>query len=231
MIVVVAGAIVAVAALLWGVSSAHRLRPPDWQSPGQRAVGRLVAAVRRVWRRQARLTARRRAAADVVLSLSAELATGVPPETALQRAGTGRDFMRHATGAVRVGGDVAAALRADAEENGLPVLVGVAAVWQVSEGSGAGLADATHRLGSAALQRERMRRDLAAQMAGPKATARVLALLPAVGLLLGSGLGGSPVAWLLGTPAGWALLAVGVGLEVAGLLWVRRLVRSVERHL
>jgi tight adherence protein B len=68
-------------------------------------------------------------------------------------------------------------------------------------------------------------------MAGPKATARVLALLPAVGLLLGSGLGGSPVAWLLGTPLGWLMLALGLGLEAVGLWWVRRLVRGVEKHL
>lgn len=184
-----------------------------------------------MWRRDARQTARRAAAADVVLALAAELATGLPAETALMRAGAGRDFMVGSVGAARVGGDIPAALRADGEAYELTALVALAAVWQVSAGSGAGLADAAYRLGTAALQRERMRRELASQMAGPRATARVLAVLPLVGLVLGSGLGGSPVGWLLGTPAGLAVLAAGVLLEVAGLLWVRRLVRGVERHL
>ena len=65
----------------------------------------------------------------------------------------------------------------------------------------------------------------------PSARGAGVAVLPLVGLVLGSGLGGSPVAWLVGTPAGLAVLAAGVLLEVAGLLWVRRLVRGVERHL
>lgn len=224
-------ALLVLAAAIWGASSSHRLRPHGWRGPLTRAGWWILSAVRDSWRRQARATVRRRAAADVVLSLSAELSTGVPPETALIRAAEGRSFMRNSVGAVRVGGDVPAGLRADAEESSVPVLIAVAAVWQVSEGSGAGLSDATHRLGAAALQRERMRRDLASQMAGPKATARVLALLPAVGLLLGSGLGGSPVAWLLGTPLGWLMLGLGLGLEALGLWWVRRLVRGVEKHL
>ncbi len=224
-------ALLVAAAALWGVSSSHRLRPPGWRGPFARTGRWAAATIRDSWRRQARATIRRRAAADVVLSLSAELATGVPPETALLRAAEDRNFMRNSIGAVRVGGEVAAGLRADAEQWDLPVLTAVAAVWQVSEGSGAGLSDATHRLGTAALQRERLRRDLASQMAGPKATARVLALLPAVGLLLGSGLGGSPVAWLFGTPLGWLMLALGLGLETVGLWWVTRLVRGVEKHL
>ena len=111
------------------------------------------------------------------------------------------------------------------------MLSALAAVWQVSAGSGAGLSDAAYRLGTAALQRERMRRDLAAQMAGTRTTARVLALLPVVGLLLGSGLGGSPVAWLFTTPLGLLALAAGVMLEIVGIWWVRRLVTSVERLL
>ena len=226
-----ASALLLTAAALWGVSSAPRLRPPEWRPMPTRVARGIYRTLRNSWRTQARLAARRRAAADVVLSLSAELATGLPPEAALERAAAGRDFMANSLGAVRIGGDVAAALRTDAQHAGLPLLSAVATVWQVSEGSGAGLSDATARLGAAALQQERMRRDLASQMAGPKATARVLALLPAVGLLLGSGLGGSPLTWLLGTPAGWVVLAVGGALEAVGLWWVRRLIRGVEKHL
>ena len=37
--------------------------------------------------------------------------------------------------------------------------------------------------------------------------------------------------WLTGTPLGLAILAVGLVLEIAGLVWVRWLVRRVERQL
>lgn len=223
--------LIAAGALLWGGSAQQRLRPGGAASRWHRLLDVLVESVRRSWRRSARLAATRRAAADTVLAFSAELATGLPPETAWSRAAADRAFAKHSVGAISVAGDVPTALRADGADNDLAVLVALAAVWQVSAGAGAGLSDAAYRLGAAALQRERLRRDLAAQMAGPKATARVLALLPLVGLLLGSGLGGSPVAWLLGTPVGWVLLACGVGLEIVGLLWVRRLVAGVEKHL
>lgn len=229
--VAVAVGLVIAGAVLGSSSARVRLRPPGWLPWWRRRFDDIADRVRSTWRRNARQTARRAAAADVVLALAAELATGLPPETALMRAGADRDFMAGSVGAARVGGDIPSALRGDGEAFQLTALVALAAVWQVSAGSGAGLADAAYRLGTAALQRERMRRELASQMAGPRATARVLAVLPLVGLVLGSGLGGSPVAWLVGTPAGLAVLAAGVLLEVAGLLWVRRLVRGVERHL
>lgn len=224
-------ALIIVAAVLWQPTALSRLRDDRWVPWWRRTMARAIAEVRGAWRRNAKAAARRRAAADVVLALSAELSTGLPLDTALRRAGEDRDFMARSLGAARVGGDVPAALRADAEEFELVVLTALAAVWQVSAGSGAGLSDAAYRLGAAALQRERLRRDLASQMAGPKATARVLALLPLIGLVLGSGLGGSPFAWLLGTPAGWAILIIGLALEVVGVIWVRRLVGRVERHL
>lgn len=224
-------ALIVAGALLWGSHAQQRLRPAGSMPPWRRSLAAVAVAARRSWRKSARTAATRRAAADTVLAFSAELATGLPPETAWSRAAAGRDFARHSVGAISVAGDVPTGLRADAAEHDLAVLIALAAVWQVSAGAGAGLSDAAYRLGAAALQRERLRRDLAAQMAGPKATARVLALLPLVGLLLGSGLGGSPVAWLLGTPVGWVLLAFGIALEVVGLLWVRRLVAGVEKHL
>lgn len=230
-VLVAALVLLAIGAGLSASPARARLRPLGWQPWWRRLGTRVTDRFRAMWRRSARQTAQRAAAADVVLALAAELATGLPAETALQRAGAGRDFMQGSVGAARVGGDIPAALRADGEEFELTALVALAAVWQVSAGSGAGLADASYRLGTAALQRERMRRELASQMAGPRATARVLAVLPLVGLVLGSGLGGSPVAWLLGTPVGLAVTAAGVLLEVAGLLWVRRLVRGVERYL
>lgn len=229
--ILVALMLIGVGAVVLGMPARSRLRPtgtvPAWR--------RTATATRRYavsrWRRRARQDARRRAAAEFVLALAAELGTGAPLATALRRAGEGHGFLSQSLGAVRVGGDVPAALRADGRDGDLLVLTGLAAVWQVSAESGAGLADAAYRLGAAALQRERMRRELAAQMAAPRATAMVLAVLPVVGLVLGSGLGGAPVSWLLGSPIGLMVLALGAVLELAGLMWVRHMVRRVEQHL
>jgi tight adherence protein B len=173
----------------------------------------------------------RLAAAELCLALAAELNTGQALEPALRRAAGGAPVCPTAVAACELGADVAEALVVDATERELRVLTGLAAVWTVSRGSGAGLARAAEQLGRSALESEQIRRELAAELAGPRSTAAVLAVLPAVGLLLGSGLGGSPLRWLLGTPLGWAALTIGATLEGLGLLWVRSMVRGVERRL
>ena len=173
----------------------------------------------------------RQAAAQFVLALGDELSTGLPLETAVARAADGIPWLSHTARAAAMGGDIPQSLRLDATRHDLAVLASLSAAWQVAAGSGAGLAAAARNLGHAAVERERTRRELASEMAGPRATARVLALLPAIGLLLGSGLGGSPWTWLTGTPLGLVVLAVGLGLEILGLAWVQWLVRRVERQL
>ena len=52
----------------------------------------------------------------------------------------------------------------------------------------------------------------------------VLAALPALGLLLGVGMGAQPVAVLLGSSVGHLLLLAGTVLTCAGLLWSARIV-------
>ena len=218
-------------ALLWGGGSRHRLnhdrrrqRLALWQE-------RATLAWRKRWRQGRAQADQRQAAAQFVLALGDELSTGLPLEKALIRAADGVAWLSHTSRAAAMGGDIPQALRDDAARHDQPVLASLSAAWQVAAGSGAGLAAASRSLGGAAAERERTRRELASEMAGPRATARILALLPLVGLLLGSGFGGSPWTWLTGTPLGLAILAVGLVLEIAGLVWVRWLVRRVERQL
>jgi tight adherence protein B len=107
----------------------------------------------------------------------------------------------------------------------------VAACWEVAHGSGAGLAASLSALADASRESERVRRDLRAGLAEPRATAVVLAGLPVVGLGLGAGLGADPFAWLLGTGAGVVVLALGILLEVVGVAWSWRIVSSLEADL
>jgi len=75
----------------------------------------------------------------------------------------------------------------------------------------------------------RTRAELGAALSGPRASATVLAGLPVLGLLMGAGIGADPWRVLTTTPAGAVLLVVGVGLELAGLVWSGRLAERAAR--
>ena len=177
--------------------------------------------------RSARRAATREALAEVVVDVRA----GQPPTRALERALSDRDVAPRALAAVRLGGDVAEALRDDARSTMQPVLAGAAACWSVAAAQGAGLADALDRLVTQERRAEEVRRQLEAHLAAPRATARMLAVLPALGLALGLLVGGDPVGWLLGTPLGWACLFMGLVLIGLGLAWAGRIAARTERLL
>jgi tight adherence protein B len=120
-------------------------------------------------------------------------------------------------------GDVPAALR---ELGGAAARL--AAAWEVCEATGAGLAAPVRRLADGLRDVAQVRREVDAQLAAPRATAWLLTGLPLVGVLMGGALGSDPVPLLIGTAWGRALLGTGVLLEVAGLLWVQRIVRSAQ---
>ncbi|MGI5339195.1 type II secretion system F family protein [Streptomyces sp. CA-181903] len=128
--------------------------------------------------------------------------------------------------AARFGGDVPAALREAGRQEGAGGLAGVAACWQVAVDGGAGLAVGLERVGHALSVERDQREELAAQLAGTRSTAVMLALLPAVALAMGTALGAEPLRVLLHTPAGLGCLALGGLLEGAGLVWTRRIVRA-----
>lgn len=230
-VVVLAAICVITGAVLWVGPAPRRVR----SSPLLEQIGTWLHGNQQrfvsLWRRHVRAEQQRQQIARFAIALADELSAGLPASTALSRAAAECAHVPHTSAAVAGGGDVAEALLADAYHTGSVTLRGLSAAWQVASGSGAGLARACRSLGTAALQRERIRRDLAGHLAGPRSTARILAVLPVVGLFLGSGFGGSPLTWLVGTPVGIVVLTAGLVLEILGLLWVRRLVRRVEQHL
>ncbi len=105
-----------------------------------------------------------------------------------------------------------------------PVLRALAACWTVCAGTGSGLAAAVERLEEGLRADAGQRRALQAELAGPRATAGMLAALPLAGLLLAAGLGADPLHVLLETPVGLVCLVAGLGLDAVGLLWTGRLV-------
>ena len=162
-------------------------------------------------------------------ALAAELQAGQPPGPAMRRAGGEPSVWPTALGALLLDGDVVPALVADAVRH--PVLSQLAACWQVGAESGAGLATAVERLSAAARSAEEVRVDLEGQLAGPRASARLLAGLPFVGIAFGMMLGSDPLAWLLTSMPGRACLFTGLALTAAGTWWTGRIARRVERLL
>ncbi|WP_435866879.1 type II secretion system F family protein, partial [Streptomyces xanthochromogenes] len=126
------------------------------------------------------------------------------------------------------GGDVPGALREAAREPGAEGLAGVAACWQVAVDGGAGLASGLERL-EGVLRAEREQQEaLRSELAGPRTTVLLLAFLPALGLVLGTAMGASPLKVLLHSAAGFGCLLVAGVLEAAGVWWAARIVRAGE---
>ena len=194
----------------------------------------LVAVVVIVVRRA--VNARRRAAArdreragalDALALLAADLRAGRIPADALASAASVASGRSHlalvaAASAARMGSDVAVAL--DVPGSAVPaVLRGLAACWQVCHEAGAGLAAAVERLEQGLRAAEAQRRAVAAELAGPHATAQLLAVLPLGGVGLAAAFGANPVQFLLHTTFGLGCLLTGLLLDAAGVVWTRRL--------
>jgi tight adherence protein B len=100
------------------------------------------------------------------------------------------------------------------------------AAARLAHASGVPLADVLDAL--ARVERARIGADQRreAALAGARASARVLAWLPAVGMTLGLAVEPRTATVLLGTPFGWALLCASGLLVWLGRWWMRALVRS-----
>ena len=132
-----------------------------------------------------------------------------------------------AAGAVRLGADPSTALRQHATE--VPAMERLAACWRVSARTGAGLAEVADALAVDLHSAQRRHGEMAVEVAASRATATLLAALPAVGIALGSSLGAHPLHFLLHTAVGAGVLCVGMLFEVTGLLWTDRMIRGVEK--
>lgn len=197
---------------------------PRLGAPGL-SVDRLVEAWRDRWPRRGD---REGSVLELVTALVAELDTGVPPDLALLNAAGSipRAPCPTSLRAVRVGGDIPAALRVDSGVPGGEGLRAVAACWEVTLGSGSGLSQALTAVMGGLRDDAQTRAALSAEVAAVRASARILATLPILGVLVGSWTGARPFAWLLGTGAGRMTLVLGGFLQLLGMLWLRRIVRQ-----
>lgn len=168
-------------------------------------------------------------AVEACLAVAAELAAGRTPAEALDAAagvatGPASAALRRGAQAAALGGDVPGALLSVDGSAVAELLRALAACWSVCAAAGNGLAPAVERLADGLVADVARRRAVEGELAGPRATAGLLALLPLAGIALAAGLGADPLRVLLHTPLGAVCLVVGVALDLLGVWWTGRLV-------
>lgn len=100
----------------------------------------------------------------------------------------------------------------------------LAAAWAVADAAGAPLAGCLSVLAEALRSEAQLRREAAAALAGPAASARLVAALPVIAVAFGALLGFDTIGVLIGNPVGLACLVAGSALLWAGARWSRSLV-------
>jgi tight adherence protein B len=164
--------------------------------------------------------------------VAAELGAGAAPVHALSVAAKSAPsevsaVLREAAAAERLG--IGAAGPLGRGPSGAESLRFVSICWAVSSRTGSRLGPALERVGSALQSELDSAAAIDAELVGPRLSARVMAGLPAFGVLLGLALGTDPIGFLFGTSLGGACLVTAVALDALGLVWISRLASRAAR--
>ncbi|MDY6808847.1 MAG: type II secretion system protein F [Actinomycetota bacterium] len=197
------------------------------------------------WHRTRRVRRRDQETTDLLLALSvmiAELSVGAPPAHACAAAARELHSSHGPSGAVaggltamsgraELGGDVL-----DRAPAGQPDLGDdaswrrIAVAWQMADRHGLPMIELLESVRSDLLERRQFAARTHAGLAGPRATAAVLAGLPVIGVLLGQLMGAEPLTVLLGSDLGGILLVVGTAMAMAGWMWAQRITDRAARR-
>ncbi|SEP80539.1 type II secretion system F family protein [Lentzea albida] len=200
-------------------------------------VGGLIAAAviamtgRRILKQHKRNKALRQATEALSSGLGGvidELRAGAHPAQAAEGAAAdtpapAKEVLKAAAATSRLGGDVERTLRELRQPLLTRAVDQLARAWRVSAKHGVALADVLDATRRDLDQRAAFARQVHARMAGPRASAAVLAGLPPVGVLLGELSGARPLHVLTSTPAGQFLLVLGAVFAAAGIWWTQRI--------
>lgn len=195
---------------------AVRARPVAWSAPPLRrprrdtggADGRLAAAL---------------------VEVASLLRAGLTPADAWSRALGVPVADRVPTVAQLAGRTAAGRRRAGRRGAPGPPLEAVVAAARVADELGAPLAAVLDQVAAAIAAQAEAAADVDAALAGPRASARVLGWLPALGIALGAALGADPVGVLLDGGIGTAAGVLGALLVAVGHAWSAALLRRVSR--
>lgn len=217
--------------LLGGVAAVGFVADPAAAVVAGAGVIAVAAAVRLIGlgRRSRAEHTTRADVAEACAVIANQVRVGRIPAEALRLAAADASVLAVAYRVQGSGGDVPAALLEQAERPGCGGLRDLARAWQVGTRTGAPMADLLDQVANAQRGDQSVERTVAAELAGPRATARVMAALPLCGIGLGYLLGGDPVGFLVSGPLGWGCLVGGTVLAACGVLWIEWLARQVGR--
>ncbi len=180
-------------------------------------------------RRGRHRTALRRAGAEVALAadtVAGLLRAGRVPTLALVEAAADAPVLAAAAAELTAGGDPGDVLRRAAVAPGQQALARLADAWSISARTGAPLAGVWGRAAELVAAQQEVARVVDAELASARSSGRLMAALPAVGLLLGGALGGDPLGFLFGHPIGWVCLVGTAVLTCSGLIWLDAIAAS-----
>jgi tight adherence protein B len=229
----------AVFALLWAAALLLLVGRPAWRLSGARSPGAFSWAL--LSGRGVKAKGQHEdlhAVALMVAQLSALLTAGRTPSEVWRQAADQAEtdgaeaVLRAAARAASLGLPVAPAIRAAAVQpdrarshrGGTSVWEELAGCVEAAETTGCPLAVVLDRLSAHVEDDADAAAARATALAGPKATAQILTVLPAVGLVVGALIGTDPLGVLLETPLGLLCLVAGAALALAGRAWSARLV-------
>jgi len=191
------------------------------------AVGAFAIHLRRQARARRDAAALRSETARVLRAWSADLRAGVPLDIGARAS---VESASDVWAALRIAEapDIEEALRSIAVRRGADGLVDAAAACHLAQQTGAPLAATLDRVAEAIQADVDLEREVSVEAAPARATGRLMAMLPAVGIALGMLLGVNPLGVLVGTAAGVTCLVLGLGLSCLGVLWIERVVDGVD---
>ncbi len=206
-------------------------------TPAVAAVAAMAAAMARTRLRRLRLRRRRRDEAESMTAaletLVGELRVGTHPVRAFGVAaeesdGSVASALSTVTARAALGADVAAGLRAVAEESTVPFhWTRIAVYWGLAADHGLPMSTLMRAAQRDIVDRQRFSRQVQASLAGARATSAILAALPVLGIALGQLVGAHPLRFLLSDGVGGWLLIGGAALIIAGLVWSDRIVEGM----
>ena len=188
--------------------------------------------VRGLLRQRAVRRSERRAAQQVARGcslLASHLRVGLVPSEALAAAAGEVPVLREGANVLELGGDPIRIWQQQAKRGGHGGLRELAQAWQVSTQTGAPMSAMLDQVAAGLTADESLGAVVASELSAPRATGKVMAALPLLGIVLGYLLGGDPITWLLEQPVGWGCLVGGAVLACLGVLWIEALARRAAR--
>jgi tight adherence protein B len=160
-----------------------------------------------------------------VFNLKSQLHAGVNQFDALRYAvSRAPDFaLKSSRQALASQTNIFSALHDDSVSYNAPSLARCAKLLDLSSQSGSSVNEALTQVADKLMTRRNQEQLIATELASTKATVFVLAGLPIMGAGMGLILGTDSISWLLGSSAGRVCLLLGIGLELVGWFWIKRL--------